>query len=203
MTDRLIPFRRADGHAGVPDEALVSACGRGDTAALEELFQRHGDRIHRIVARLGGVDRRDLDDIVQATFIAVLGAARRFDRRSTVGTWIVGIALHVAQRHVRGEARRRLAMLAAADVQANAHGGPSFGPAPDEEVANRQAMARLVSGFEALPLELRTVFTLCDLEGMRGVDAARALGVPEGTVWRRLHDARLRLRAAMQMEPRT
>jgi len=41
---------------------------------------------------------------------------------------------------------------------------------------------------------------LCDLEGLKGTDAARALGIPEGTVWRRLHEARTRLRAFVGME---
>ena len=58
-------------------------------------------------------------------------------------------------------------------------------------------LQRLQAGFDELPPDLRTVFSLCDLEGMRGVDVARALRVPEGTVWRRLHSARVRLRARM------
>jgi RNA polymerase sigma-70 factor (ECF subfamily) len=78
----------------------------------------------------------------------------------------------------------------------------SEGPGPDEQAAHRELMARMLAGFEQLPLDLRTVFALCDLEGMRGVDVARALGVPEGTVWRRLHEARVRLRACMLGEGR-
>jgi DNA-directed RNA polymerase specialized sigma24 family protein len=35
---------------------------------------------------------------------------------------------------------------------------------------------------------------LVDLEGERGIDAAAALGIPEGTLWRRVHEARVRLR---------
>ena len=61
-------------------------------------------------------------------------------------------------------------------------------------------MSRLLAGYEKLPPELRTVFALCDLEGMRGVEVARALRVPQGTIWRRLHEARLRLRAIMEGE---
>src|SRR5437764_1342568 len=58
----------------------------------------------------------------------------------------------------------------------------------------QQLLARLASAFDELPSHLRAVFTLCDLEGIRGVEVARILDVPEGTVWRRLHDARARLR---------
>jgi RNA polymerase sigma-70 factor (ECF subfamily) len=58
-------------------------------------------------------------------------------------------------------------------------------------------MDRLQPAFDALPPSLRAAFTLCDLEGMRGIDAARLLQVPEGTLWRRVHEARLRLRAVV------
>ena len=194
MTDNLIPFR-LDRGADVPDEILIAACAQGDNTAIEELFQRHGERVHRILARTGAVSASDLDDVVQAAFIAVQRGARKFDRRSAVGTWIVGIALNVARRHARGEARRRSAMFALAEAQLFHQGA-----GPDEQAANRQLIGRVFAGFEKLPRDLRTVFALCDLEGMRGVDVAQALGVPQGTVWRRLYDARSRLRALMETE---
>jgi RNA polymerase sigma-70 factor (ECF subfamily) len=192
MTERLIPVRRSQARPEVTDEALVSSCAGGDNVALDELFQRHGDRVHRILARLGSVDPRDLEDVVQATFMAVRRAARQFDRRSAVATWIAGIALNVARRHARSESRRRVAMSAVAHAR-----GRLEGPGPDEQAAHRELMARMLAGFAQLPMDLRTAFALCDLEGMRGVDVARALRVPEGTVWRRLHEARVRLRAFM------
>jgi RNA polymerase sigma-70 factor (ECF subfamily) len=40
------------------------------------------------------------------------------------------------------------------------------------------------------------------LEGITGEDAARALGVPVGTVWTRLHHARVELRRALAKESR-
>jgi RNA polymerase sigma-70 factor, ECF subfamily len=198
MTDRLIPFRRPQGYAALSDEALLADCARGNNLALDELFQRHGDRVHRILARLGSpgwpgsMDRRDLEDLVQATFLQVQRSAARFDGRAAAGTWIVGIALNLARHHRRGEARRRSLVSAVAQVL------PPEGERPDEQAANRQLLARLQAGLEMLPQELKTVFTLCDLEGMRGVDVARAMGIPEGTIWRRLHDARTRLRAHVE-----
>ena len=42
---------------------------------------------------------------------------------------------------------------------------------------------------------------MCELEETPGKDAAEALGVPEGTLWRRLHEAREALRRAMLTLP--
>ena len=38
---------------------------------------------------------------------------------------------------------------------------------------------------------------MCDVEEIPGVEVAEVLGVPEGTLWRRLHQARRALRAAL------
>ena len=73
---------------------------------------------------------------------------------------------------------------------------------PYEQASHRQLLARLASAFDELPDDLRAVFTLCDLEGIRGVEVARILDVPEGTVWRRLHDARVRLRDRINQRSR-
>src|SRR3954468_8787123 len=189
MADKLTPFGRPGDFQQLPDDALISGAAAGDNGALEELFQRRGEAVHRIVARLRTVDRRDLDDVVQTTFIEVRRSARGFDGRATVGTWIIGIAMNVARHHARGEVRRRAAVSAVAELPT------TTSPAtPYEQASRRQLMARLASAFDELPGHLRAVFTLCDLEGIRGVEVARILDVPEGTVWRRLHDARARLR---------
>jgi RNA polymerase sigma-70 factor (ECF subfamily) len=68
----------------------------------------------------------------------------------------------------------------------------------DDEVSNRQLMRRLASAIDELPHDLRVVFLLCEMEGISGTDAARALGLRPGTVWRRLHDARKRLLSILE-----
>jgi RNA polymerase sigma-70 factor (ECF subfamily) len=177
------------------DEALVANCANGDNAALEELFNRHGDNVYRVLDRLAHVERQDLEDMVQATFVAVKRSAAQFDFRSAVTTWIFGIALNVARNNVRHQARQRRAMEAVAETNAFREGR-----GPEERASHRQLMIRLEAAFDALPPDLRTVFTLCDLEGLRGVDVARLLEIPQGTVWRRLHDARTRLRKLVEGE---
>jgi len=196
MTDNLIPFRRAE-QRGLSDETLVIACAAGDAWALEELFRRHSEQVHRVLMRLRYIDRGDLDDVVQTTFLEVYRAAKRFHGRAAVSTWILGIAMNVMRHHVRDEARRRVAMSAVATVSVTVDDRR-----PDDQADHRQSLARAQLEFDALPPDFQIIFTLCDLEGLKGVDVADALGIPEGTVWRRLHEARLRLRACIDDEAR-
>lgn len=192
MTDNLLPFRRATS-AEVCDTALLDACSAGDRTALDELFRRHGDQVRRIVARLRYVARQDLDDIVQNAFLQVFRSASRYDERAAVSTWIVGVAMNVVRRYVRSESRRRFGLSAL-----RMSGPPGRQVGPEDAASSQELVGNLQAGFDGLPENLRVVFTLCDLEGMRSVDVARAIGIPEGTVWRRLHQARRKLRAHLQ-----
>jgi len=56
----------------------------------------------------------------------------------------------------------------------------------------------LAAALDRLPHDLRTVYVLCDLEDLPGVEAARVLGLRDGTLWRRLHEARRALREAIE-----
>jgi RNA polymerase sigma-70 factor (ECF subfamily) len=192
MTENVLPFRRRD-HRDLADEALLLACAANDGRALEELFHRHSAQVHRVLLRLGHIDREDLDDVVQTTFFEVYRSAKRFNGRSAVSTWILGIAMNVARHHVRGETRRRSAMSAVERLSLSS----AFGGRPDEQASQRESLERLQIALGSMPYKFRMVFVLCDLEGLKGTEVARALGVPEGTVWRRLHEARTRLRSCV------
>ncbi|HEY0838958.1 MAG TPA: RNA polymerase sigma factor [Vulgatibacter sp.] len=180
------------GGGGPSDEALVAACAGGDRAALSTLFHRHSEALYRFLARLSGVQDRDLDDLVQATFVAVSRSAARFSGSSSVRTWIFGIAANLARKHVRSEVRGRSAHSSLETI-------PVAGPLqPDAAAEHRQALARIDAALEALPHDLKAVFVMCVIEGASGKDAAEALGVREGTLWRRLHEARTALREAVE-----
>lgn len=191
MSDSVIPLRRAE-RSEASDQALLSACAVGDNFALQELFQRHADRVHGFLIRTRCVDGKDLDDLVQTTFLEVQRSAKRYDARSSVNTWIIGIAMNIMRQYLRSERRRREAMLEVAELpRATGVNGPH------DQVAHRQELERLQRRFDALPTNLRIVFTLIDLEGMSGGEAARLLKVREGTIWSRLHQAREALRDAV------
>lgn len=195
MTGKLVPFHKGTTSemSSLSDEALVASCAVGENAALAEIFRRHGERVYRVLARLPSVDRRDLDDLVQATFIEVYRSARRFGGRAAVGTWILSIAVNVMRHHVRGEIRRRSLVTAAAEEAI-------FRSAtrPDEDAARRQLLGRLERALADLPSDLQLAFSMCELEGIKGVEVARILGMREGTLWRKLHEARLKLRDALE-----
>jgi RNA polymerase sigma-70 factor (ECF subfamily) len=192
MLGKLIPFRKKkDEGAAMSDEALLAACAVGDPSALGALYDRFHEAVYGFLAQFAGAVEHELDDLVQATFVEVHRSAKQFNQKSQVKTWILGIAANTARYHIRKESRRR--HLTAANAERLT---PTY-ERPDELASRREELARVEAALETLAVDLRIVFVMCDIEGMRGVEVAQALQIPEGTVWRRLHDARKILRAAI------
>jgi RNA polymerase sigma factor (sigma-70 family) len=208
---KLLPLRRARAATGEPaedgagpgdraqermsDEALVAACSVGDAAALGALYDRLQPQVWRFLARLTGrhtVD--DLDDLVQATFLAVGSAAARYRGGAAVRTWVFAIAANVARRHAEGRSQHQRAIDRFAELPAD--------PAarPDETTLRRDLLRRVREALDSLPHDLRVAFVMCEVEEVAGREAARVLDIPEGTLWRRLHDARRAVRAAVDGE---
>ena len=171
------------------DEALLAACGIGDTAALGALFDRHHEAMYRLISRLLRTEPAEIDDLVQQTFLEVWRSSKRFGGRGAVRSWMFGIAANTVRHHIRGAVRRRAAL---AEVPA-----PPGAATPHDTALRAQQVHRLAAALEELPDDLRVVYVMCDLEEVPGVEAARVLGLRAGTLWRRLHDARRALREAI------
>ena len=194
---KLLPFRRsASVGAALSDEALLAACATGDAAALSELFGRHADGLYRFLGRLRGADARDLDDLLQRTFLEAMRSLGQFRGKASVRTWLFGIAANVVRHHVRAEARRRTFLDNLSWVR------EPLPPTPAETAERRQMGRRLTAALEELSDDLRIPFLMCDVEGLAGTEVAKVLNLREGTLWRRLHEARMRLRRTVAEETR-
>jgi RNA polymerase sigma factor (sigma-70 family) len=191
---KLLPLQRLAGAPGeMADEALLAACAVGDGAALGALFDRHSEALYRFAARLSGIYDGDLDDLVSVTFLEACRSAKAFRGGSSVRTWLFGIAVNVARHHVRGDARRR-ALLNNYRAQWTADAVDR----PDDAAERKQLLDKVDVVLRGLPAELRVVFVLCDVEEITCAEAARTLGLRQGTVWKRLHRARKLLGGALE-----
>jgi len=191
---RVVRLHR-DGGTGahaLSDEALVAACGVGDRAALGALFVRHHEAVLRFVTRLTGANDDDVDDVVQETFLVARSASARFRGGSTVRTWLLGIAANVVRHAARSRGRRRALVDAVGRVE------PQPVRGPDADVHRNELRAAVAAAIDELSHDLRTAFVLCDIEELPGPEVAAALGIPEGTLYRRRHDARRALRERLR-----
>ncbi len=158
----------------------MAAVASGDPQALESLCRRYERPLHRFLWRhLGG---RDVDDLYQETWLRVVRAADRFDRRKRFSTWLFQIAVNLCRDWHR---RPPPDPVDPATLD---------GPAPD--TAERQGAAldaaRLLS---ALPAPQREAVLLRYYHDLPEDEVAQILGVPRGTVKSRLHHAVMNLKS--------
>jgi RNA polymerase sigma-70 factor (ECF subfamily) len=192
---KILPFpRKTLASLDLSDEALIAACAIGDPAALGTLFVRFNADVFRFLARVCSVGADELDDLVQKTFIEVHRSAARYRGASNVKSWLFGIAANVARHHVRSTVRRKRALEVLLQTE------PIASKRPDELAEEKQLLAKVVEILPQLPHDLRVAFVLCEIEEFSGVDAAKTLGLREGTLRRRLFDARRMLRRAIIKE---
>jgi RNA polymerase sigma-70 factor (ECF subfamily) len=143
---------------------------------IRVLVETHFSFIARSVRRLG-VPETDVEDAAQQVFLI---AAQKLERVVTGNekAFLLGIAVRVAS-----DARRSLRRRTARETVA-------VSTTPEEIARVRQARALLDEILDAMPDDLRPVFTLFELEEMTMVEIATLLGIPSGSVASRLRRAR-------------
>jgi RNA polymerase sigma-70 factor (ECF subfamily) len=174
------------------DAQLIGAIAGADLEALGALFERHEPALRRYLGRLG-FGASDADDLVQATFLEVMRAAKRFDPEHAAAPWLFGIATMMARRQRRSLMRSALRLAEWTRLTRR-----ELVPTPAALVEGSAAEQRFAAALARLSAKKREVFILITLEGLSGEAAAAALGVPINTIWTRLHHARVELRKALE-----
>jgi RNA polymerase sigma-70 factor (ECF subfamily) len=157
--------------------------GGAGQARLRELVEGQHDFVWRSVRRLG-VPRCDVEDAVQKVFLVAaskLASIRYGSERS----FLFQTALRVASDSRRTQRRRREVMEMDGDEE------PASQALSSEELLDlRRAREQLDRILDEMPLDLRAVFVLFELEEMTMAEIAKVLGLPPGTVASRLRRAR-------------
>ncbi len=165
---------------GMTDGLLLEVfLSRRDEAAFEALVQRYGPMVLGVCRRLLR-HTHDAEDAFQATFLLLARKAASIKQRESVGSWLHRTAFRAAleAKAARGRSRERQV---------------STMPEPEAVVEVdvwREVRPLLDQELDRLPDKYREAVVLCDLEGKTRKEAARQLGVPEGTLSGRLTTAR-------------
>jgi RNA polymerase sigma factor (sigma-70 family) len=163
--------------AGLTDRELLGCfLAHRDEAAVATLVRRHGPMVWGVCRRILD-NHHDAEDAFQATFLVLVRRAKSIRPRGMVGNWLYGVARQTALKARALRARRRARERQVTDMP-----GPPAAPHPS---AN-DLLPVLDQELSLLPDKYRVAIVLCDLEGQTRKEAARQLGLPEGTVAGRL-----------------
>ena len=177
------------------DFNLIKAIAAQDQNALQLFYKRYASSVYAFAARrLSAV--YIAEEVTNDTFIQVWRSASSFDERSSVKTWVFGIAKHKVMDALRAHYR------VASNEQPEPDGYPNQAvdpaPGPYEQVLSRQKGTHLVECFDALSPDHRECLHLSIVEGMTLSEIARVVDAPSNTVGTRIHHAKHKLKACLE-----
>jgi RNA polymerase sigma-70 factor (ECF subfamily) len=159
----------------------VVAARAGEAWAQEALFRRHAPRLNGLAFRVMGRDD-EIDDLVQDTFIAALGALDRLEKPDAFASWASGILVRQAYKKIRR--RRMLARLglgrAATTIDLDELVAPTATPERAAEIRSLYAV------IEAMPADVRVPLVLHRVEGLGLDEVASLMELSLATVKRRI-----------------
>jgi RNA polymerase sigma-70 factor (ECF subfamily) len=175
---------------------LVAGAKRGDPRAFDALVRRYRARIFALALHLSGSES-DADDITQDAFLRAFHTLEAFEGRSEFFTWVYRLTVNRALDVRRARSRRSETSIEQDDPRLERAVQVDSGGDPRRAAELRQTYARLLRALDALPAEMCTTVVLVALQGLSNGEAAVVQKCPPGTIAWRLHEARGRLRAAL------
>jgi RNA polymerase sigma-70 factor (ECF subfamily) len=160
-------------------ERLATDAAGGDPLAAAAFVRRTQPDVWRLCAALG--DRTSADDLTQETYLRAFGSLHRFERRSSVRTWLLAIARRVCADAVRAQRRHRIRLVGDEHLEALA------GADGTDPVAEDAGVTDLLARLDP---DRREAFVLTQLLGMSYAEAAEVAGCPVGTIRSRVARAR-------------
>lgn len=175
------------------EASLLARAQAGDVGAFEQLSSAYADRLFMLLLRLLG-DRGEAQDVAQEVMLRAWQAITRFQGRSSYFTWLYRIAVNEASRALEKRGRRPASVpIGTQELQLPA----SPAQDPSRQAENSELRLALGRALADLPPALRTAIVLRDVEGLSTQEAAEIAGVGQAAFKSRLHQARLRVRAAI------
>ncbi|MEZ4473276.1 MAG: RNA polymerase sigma factor [bacterium] len=171
------------------DEDLLRRWQAGDRAAGSAFFRAQYPVVVRFLRNKVADDVRD--DLVQQTFMAA--ATADFAGRSSLRTWLLGIAWRCLASHYRSAGR-----VQAREVELGTQSVADLGRGPESQAAFRQEERLLLEGLRRIPVHCQVALELHYWEGMSAADIAEVTDTPLGTIKTRLRDGRLALERVLR-----
>jgi RNA polymerase sigma-70 factor (ECF subfamily) len=194
------------------DAARLAALRAGEERAFAELVDELSPRMLKL-ARIYLTGTALAEEAVQEAWIVVLERLDRFEGRSSLSTWILGIVLNVARARGRHESRSRpFSSLITAEEPAidpdrflpadhkrwPGHWAIPPAPWPEQALETAEAERIIRESVTVLPEMQRAVITLRDMIGCTAEETCNTLGLTDTNQRVLLHRARTKVRAALE-----
>ena len=167
---------------------------------MEDVLSNGRQSLHRSAYRLLG-NTAEAEDAVQDALLSAYKHLSEFRGESQMSTWLTAIVCNSARMRLRTRSRRQHLSLddrIGEEKKYSISERLSYhGPSPEDACRGSELAARIAALLPHLSPTLRKAFELRDLNGLTTTEAARILGIAEGTLKAQLCRARIKLRNLM------
>jgi len=193
-----------ENHCTPSDDSLLDEMQLGKDEAFNALIRRYHGAMIRI-ARAQVRSDALAEEAVQEAWIAILKGYRRFERRSSLRTWMFRIVINRARTHAARESRgdwlRELDDPSVDDTRFPEQGRWVIPPrswTPEQHLLGRETMQVIEAAIEQLPEMQQQVITLRDAYGWDAREVCELHGISDANQRILLHRARARVRRALE-----
>jgi RNA polymerase sigma factor (sigma-70 family) len=157
-----------------------------DEGAFTALVRRYAPTVLGVCQRVLG-DFHAAQDASQAAFVILSRKAGMLDRTTPLGGWLYKVAYHLALRSRGVAAKQRLTERTAADEA-------QLATEDAADLDQREVNQIVHEELQGLPEKYRTPLALVYIDGRSHADAAQAIGLPRGSMAKRVGEGLDRLR---------
>ena len=175
------------------DGQLIAGIAAGDRRAFRTFFDVYGPRIFRYAVRTIG-DVGKAEEVTNDVMLEVWKNAARFERRSSVSTWIIGIARHKSLNAIRGKQHVTVDIEDVAEQISDEGAAVESGEAERDRAEMRRVLRAAVA---KLSPEHKDVVELTFFQGHSYQEIAQIVGCPENTVKTRMFHAKKQLKTLL------
>lgn len=176
------------------ESEAIARLKNGDISGLETLVELYQVQALQ-AAYLTTGDYPLSEDIVQTAFLRAYKYIHRFDTSRPFGPWFLRAVVNSA--HTALTARRDLSLEAQFDETGDLAHLPTLDPNVEELLDAAETREEILVALEMLSPGQRAAVVMRYYLELSDSEVAHRLSVPPGTVRRRLHDARRRLRSLL------
>jgi len=181
-----------------PADALLAArTASGDEEAFEALMRRFNQKLFRVARSILKNDA-DAEDALQEAYLQAYRRMGDFRGESQLGTWLTRIVINQSLMRLRAGKRDRVILPFTqpdgSDMDLTEEIADEGAESPPDATFRAEIRRMLEHHIDALPLPMRTVLVMRDVEDMSVQETADSLGIPSATVRTRLFRARAMLR---------
>lgn len=178
-------YKDADIANDLSDAALVANARTNGPQAFAPIIERYKDAVFGVaLSRLRNF--HDAEDLAQTTFVEAFDAIARLKEPERLGAWLRTIAIHRCINFLKK--RHRTVAFDAIEEP------PSPALSPLADVENGELRQQVLSAVDKLSKTQRETVALYYIGDYSLAEVAAIQEVPLGTIKRRLHDARKRLK---------